>query len=219
MKSPSPFGLKTEALLAMSGLDYKAKAASPLKSPKGKLPFLEDNGRLIADSSLIQRYLEEEKDVDFDSHLDMRQRAVAEAFRRMVEEHLYFVAVYMRWIDNTQTVRDLFLAEAPVMVRLFVLPMIVRKIRRDLVGQGIGRHDRDEIYRFGCNDIKAVSDAMDGPYFFGERPSSLDATLYGILENLVTVEIDNPLRDAVLADERLMTFLEAFRANVFDGRA
>lgn len=35
VKSPSPFGLKAEALLAMSGLDFKASRGNPLKSPKG----------------------------------------------------------------------------------------------------------------------------------------------------------------------------------------
>lgn len=156
--------------------------------------------------------------IDFDGHLDTRQLAIAEAFRRMVEEHLYFAMVYMRWIDNTPAVKDMFFGDAPAPVRLLAFPMIVRKIKRDLQGHGMGRHDRETIYRFGCADLKAVSDAMEGPFFFGGKPSSLDATLYGSLENLATVPLDNPLRDAVHADGKLMAFLGAFRDGVFDGR-
>lgn len=215
---PSPFGLKAEALLAMSGLEYRAKPGLPMKSPTGKLPVLIDGDRTIPDSSLMQRYLETEKDVDFDGHLTDWQRAIAMAFRRTVEEHLYFALVHSRWIMASDTTRDLFFGKAPWPVRTLVFPMLVRRIARDLKGQGLGRHSPDEIARFGVTDLAAIEMAMEGPFFFGKRPCSLDASLYGSLENIVTVPVNSPLRTFCQGSDKIGAFLQAFRAQVLDGR-
>ena len=105
VRCPSPFGLKTETLLVMSGLPYKTKYTIPMKSPTGKLPVLIDGEKTIPDSSHIQRHLETVHGIDFDAHLTDRQIAIAEAFRRMVEEHLYFAVVHSRWIMNSAQTR------------------------------------------------------------------------------------------------------------------
>src|SRR5688572_11570555 len=46
----SPFVMKAELLLKMSGVDYRCIASGPRGAPKGKLPFIEDNGTKVADS-------------------------------------------------------------------------------------------------------------------------------------------------------------------------
>ncbi|MCB1426738.1 MAG: glutathione S-transferase family protein [Zhengella sp.] len=218
VRCPSPFGLKAEALLAMSGLEFETRPGLPMKSPTGKLPVLVDGSRTIADSSLIQRYLEDVKGVDFDGRLSGRQRAIAMAFRRMLEEHLYFALVHSRWIMARETTCDLFFGKAPWPVRRFVFPMLVRRIARDLKGQGLGRHPADEIARFGVSDLQAIETAMDGPFFFGDQPCSLDASLYGALENIVSVPVASPLQTFCQGSGKVAAFLDAFRAQVLDGR-
>ncbi len=69
VSSPSPFAVKADALLAMSGLDYEKEFGDVRKAPRGKFPVLKDGERLIPDTGHIQAYLETEKGVDFDSHL------------------------------------------------------------------------------------------------------------------------------------------------------
>lgn len=218
VRCPSPFGLKAEALLVMSALDFETRPGLPMKSRTGKLPVLIDGDRTIADSSLIQRYLEEVKGIDFDGHLTDRQNAIAMAFRRMVEEHLYFAVVHSRWIMARETTCDLFFGKAPWPVRRLVFPMLVRRIARDLKGQGLGRHPADEIARFGVSDLQAIEAAMEGPFFFGDRTCSLDASLYGSLENIVSVPVESDMRSFCLSSSKIGTFLDAFRAQVLDGR-
>ena len=51
----SPFTLNLEAWLRLAGLPYEVVTIlDPGRSPKGKLPFIDDDdGRAVADSSLI----------------------------------------------------------------------------------------------------------------------------------------------------------------------
>ena len=92
IRSSSPFAWKTEAMLRLSGLDFEKEYVADLsKMPKGKVPVLQDGEKLILDSSLIQRYLTETYGIDLDKHLTPEQKAIAEAFRRMTEEHLYIL--------------------------------------------------------------------------------------------------------------------------------
>jgi len=73
--------MKGEILLKMAGLEYKSIILDdPRKSPKGKLPYIEDEGNIIADTALIQRYLETKYDVNFDSNLFDVEKATAHAF-------------------------------------------------------------------------------------------------------------------------------------------
>ena len=56
--NPSPFCLKLETWLRMAKLPYEVvRVVDPRKDPKGKVPWIEDQGRTIADSAFIIDYL------------------------------------------------------------------------------------------------------------------------------------------------------------------
>ena len=88
----SPFVTKTEVQLKMAGLAYRKERAMPPASPKGQLPFIEDDSERIADSTFIRAHLERKYGFDFDAGLDMQMRAQAWAFERMIEHHVYWGA-------------------------------------------------------------------------------------------------------------------------------
>lgn len=210
------FSAKAEALLRMGGLDYECVPGRPDKQPKGKLPVLQDGERVIPDSRHIQQYLENEKGIDFDAHLSTAQRGVAVAYRRMVEEHLYFAVMYSLWIDHADAFRDEIFADVPRLMRGAVFGMLQKKIRKSLFGQGLGRHDRDEIYAFGVEDLQALEGQLRGAqFFFGERISSIDATVYGILHLLARAPLDNPLTVCVRESRVLKTYEERVHAALF----
>ena len=105
LADPSPFCLKLESFLREANIAYDVvpfdARRSFGKAPKGKLPFIEDeDGELVGDSTLIIERLSRQHRVDLDAPLDDRQRCVSLAFRRMLDEHLYWVGVYSRWIDE-----------------------------------------------------------------------------------------------------------------------
>lgn len=201
------FSIKAEALLRMAGLDYTCEPGRPDKAPKGKLPVLRDGERVIPDSCHIQQYLETEKDIDFDGHLSAEQRGATVAYRRMVEEHLYFAVMHSLWIDHADVFRDEAFGDVPKLMRGVVFSMVQKKIRKSLFGQGLGRHTPEELYAFGVEDLVALETQLDaGGFFFGARLSSIDASVFGVLHLLARAPLTNALTTYVRESKVLMSY-------------
>lgn len=66
LPDPSPFVTKAEMLLKLAGLPYQTNTKGFRKAPKGKLPYIEDAGTIIPDSTFIRWHLEQKYHVDFD---------------------------------------------------------------------------------------------------------------------------------------------------------
>ena len=219
LRNASAFNLKAEALLTLSGLDFDALEATPSKGPKGKLPALIDAGRVIGDSALIQAHLEQAHGVDFDGGLSARDRADAMAYRLMAEEYLYFIALYVRWIVYPEITQDLF-AGAPKAIRRLIVRHLRGQVRRTLIGQGIARHSRDEIYRFGVGVIDALAARIGaGPFFFGDKLRSIDAALYPQIVNITDAPYETPLKDRARGHANLVAYARRCDDAIFKGDA
>ena len=218
LRSASPFTTKAEALLALSGLPYEVQHVSdPRKAPRGKLPVLLDGRETIPDSAHIQTHLERVHGVDYDSHLDARERASATAFRRLVEHHLYFIAGHLRWEMHPDAVRDGYFAEIPGPLRGIVFGLANRNVRKGMRMQGLGRHTRAELVAFGEQDIEALSVALgDKDCFLGDRPASIDATVYGALHGILDCTLDTPLKAAAEARPNLRAYLDRMSPRLFE---
>src|SRR5215467_5535059 len=77
LPDPSPFVIKAEILLKMAGLPYRTDTTGFRKAPKGKLPYIDDDGERIADSTFIRWHIEKKYQFDFDRGLSAEQRATA----------------------------------------------------------------------------------------------------------------------------------------------
>ena len=96
----SPFVTKVEARFRFSGLSYRTDAGSPMKSPRGKLPYIrihkEDSSdsQLISDSTLITETLVRNGMLnDLNSGLSPVEKAQDAAVRALLEDKLYFYQV------------------------------------------------------------------------------------------------------------------------------
>ena len=98
LPDPSPFVMKGEMLLKLAKLPYQANTKGFRRAPKGKLPFIDDDGTIVADSTLIRMHLEQKYSIDFDRGLSTRDRGIAWAMEKMLEDHVYWVLVYWRWL-------------------------------------------------------------------------------------------------------------------------
>jgi hypothetical protein len=145
----SPFVTKAATLLKMANLPFQTDTKGLAKAPKGKLPYIDDDGERISDSTFIRWHLEKKYGIDFDRGLARTERAIAWAFEKMAEDNLYWTLVHSRWMDDANFAKGpaRFFASVPAPVRPLVVAMIRRKVRRALQGQGMGppfaRRDRD----------------------------------------------------------------------------
>jgi glutathione S-transferase len=96
----SPFVVKAMLLLKFAGLEYSENRGGYGKAPKGKLPYINDGGVIVADSTFVRFHIEKKYGFDFDAGLTPEQRAAAWAAEKMCQEHLYFALVATRWLDD-----------------------------------------------------------------------------------------------------------------------
>jgi glutathione S-transferase len=219
LPSVGPFSLKLEAYLRIAGIPYQAVIdATPFKGPKGKLPWIEHEGRKIGDSGFIIDYLQQRFGCDPDAGLSAAERAMALSLRRLMEENLYWVLVYDRWLveANWPVTRGVVLGMIPGPIRALMAPIARRGVRRQLMGHGMGLHSPQEIHAIGQRDIGAVADFLgDKQYLMGDTPTQIDAVAYGVLANIMLVPIESPVKDAGLRRRNLVNFIERIRERYF----
>jgi glutathione S-transferase len=206
----SPFVTKVEMLLKMAGLDYRVQTGGFNKAPKGKLPFIEDDGEAVADSVFIRWHLEKKYDADFDEGLDAEQRATAWAFEKMLEDHVYWAFLHSRWVDDGNFNKGplAFFQRMPLPMRLIVPRVARRQIKAQIQGQGMGRHTPEEIVALGTRSIDATAAFLaDKPFMMGAEPTGLDATAFPFIGGAFCPLFETPLRDAVGSHDNLKRYV------------
>jgi glutathione S-transferase len=215
----SPFCMKMETWLRMAGLPFRIHAIlNPARAPKGKLPYIRDNGMTMADSGLIIDYLKKAYGDKLDSALDPRQRATAHLIRRTLEESLYWSLLYDRWVvdENWAITGPSYFGALPPVVRRVVARLVRRATVRQIYAQGIGRHTRDEVYALGQADLSALAEQLgDNEYFLGAQPTSVDASAYAFIANLLWSPIDSPLTRAAKGHANLVAYAGRMKARYY----
>ena len=214
----SPFCCKLETWLRIARVPYEVvDTPDPRKGPKGKLPFIEDAGVRIADSSIIVDYLVKTRGVDPDAHLDASQRAIALLVQRTLEEHYAFVLAYTHILrdEGWQHTRARF-TSVPVIVRALVGSLVRGRVKKMLWKQGVLRHSHEDIVESALRDWRAVLMVMsDGPFFFGDEPTGVDAIIFGALATSVLTPIESPIRDFLRSQPAGVAYAERMRARFF----
>ena len=181
LPDPSSFVTKADVLMKMSGLPYRTELGDIRKAPKGKLPYMDDDGTVIADSTLMRLHLESRHGIDFDKGLTPQQKGTAWAIEKMLEDHLYWVVVRERWMDQANYERGpkKFFEKVPALMRPMVIAMVHRDVKRTLHGQGLGRHSLEEMGRLSGRAIDGLAAHLgDNPWLMGATPCGADATAF-----------------------------------------
>lgn len=210
----SPFVCKVETYLRMTDQKYETVPGDVRKAPRKQLPFVDVDGKIIPDSTAIVDLLEEGRADKLDAHVDARQGAVAQAFKSMLEEHLYFCVLYMRWATDDgwavfePTLRGMLGSMGvPGLIRGMVAGQ-ARKFTVDRTrAQGIGRQSRGEVVRASGRILDALAIQLgDGPFFLGDKPTTYDATVYAFAAGALCPAFDNEVRKHAASKENLVAY-------------
>lgn len=210
----SPFVMKVETYLRITGQPYDPVTGDVRKAPRKQLPVIEIDGKAVADSSVIIDMLEAARPEKLDAHLDARQLAVAQAFKSMLEEHLYFCMLYMRWsTDDGWTVFEpslremLGVAGVPGLLRGVIASQARKYTKARTATQGVGRQPRAEIVATSNKILDSLAVQLgDGPFFFGEKPSTYDATVYAFAAGALCPAFDNEVRKHAASKPNLTAY-------------
>jgi glutathione S-transferase len=104
----------------------------------------------------------------------------------------------------------------PAIVRPLVGGLVRRQIKKILWSQGLLRHAHEDIIESALRDWRAVLTVMsDGPFFFGNEPTGLDAIVFGALATTVLTPIESPIRDFLRSQPACVAYAERMRARFF----
>lgn len=219
LANASPFCMKMETYLRMADIPYElVNSGDVLKAPKRKLPYINDGGTVVADTTFIIEHLKGRYGDPLDASLSPPDRALATAFQRLLEENLYWAVVHTRWVqeDGWALTKPAFFGALPVPLRWIVPPLARRGMLSEMRGHGMGRHSPQEIHAIGCRDVTAVADFLaDKPYMLGEQPTSLDATTYAFLANLLWAPVDSPIRHHAQGRPNLEAYCQRMKARYY----
>jgi len=221
LPNASPFCMKLETYLRMANLPFEIPHFNMKQlqgAPKGKMPYIVDGARTVADSSMAIGYLKSTYGDTVDGWMNPEQRAVALAWQRLLEEHYYWVGVYMRWVEpeGWALTKTAFFKGLPAPLAWIVPPMARRGMRQELHGHGMGRHSREEVHALGCRDLTALADFLgDKPFMMGEQPCSLDAVVYAFLANLLWVTLENPVKAHAQKYPQLERYCERMKSRYY----
>jgi glutathione S-transferase len=211
--------IKVMMLLQFAGVPYREVQGNPFKGPHRFLPYIEDAGVKVADSTLIRFHLEKKYSFDFDGGLSIEQKAVAWAVERMCEDHLYFAMLDMRWIDTANFNKGLgqhMFGSIPAPARPIVKSMLRRMNAKRLHGHGIGRHPRSAITELAIHDVEALAAILgDKPFLMGDRPCAADAFVFGIVTSILTPPLESPLRASMQQHPNLIAYRDRITKQFF----
>jgi glutathione S-transferase len=189
LRNASPFCLKVEMALTWLDIPFEIiELADPRKAPKGKLPYIEIEGEVLADSELILQRLDEMTDGRLYGSLTENQRAQGYAFTRLAEDHLYWIMVASRWLDMSwfENIKEGFFGSAPAVLRSAVSGAARRRMAQTYDLHGLGRHNIDEQRDFARRDLAAIRDAVTHQSFIvGNEITAFDFTVASMLAGII----------------------------------
>ena len=218
LPDPSPFVTKAEMLLKLAKLDYRNAEMSRSTAPKGKVPYIADDGLIIGDSTFIRHHMETKYRIDFDAGYGTRDLAVAWSVERMLEEHFYWLLVHDRWAvdENFEKGPRQFFLKAPAPIRPLVRRLIRRMVTKTLHAQGLGRHTDAERLFLGQGDVDAIAMILGGNnYLLGDRPCGADATLFSFMLGALCPLLDSAIRRHIETKPNIVAYVTRMKVEFY----
>ncbi len=188
----SPFCDKIRRTLQVKGQAYEIVEVPvsqsfrriPRINPIGKLPTLEHDGRFVADSTDIARYLE---DVFPEPRLipaAPRERALCHVLEDWADESLYFYEMTLRFTipHNARRFVPKLLAHDPGWLAALGGLFLPRLLRRTTRSQGVGRKPRAMLLRDVERHVEAVEGLLgEGDWLVGSALTLADLSVFAQL--------------------------------------
>jgi glutathione S-transferase len=210
------YGLKVFAFLRLSGVPFRHEHVfDASQAPRGQLPYIVDGDDTVGDSESILAHVTKKYRLASETALTPAQRTTNLLVTRMLDD-LYWVMSYSRWKDARYwpAFRDALLREHPGLTAEGLGKAQAFNAQRYYF-QGIGRYDPDAAMARGLADLAAIADLVpQRGYLHGEKPTGIDAGIYGFIANIYFYDIDTPLKQFVTAHDNIVRHCRAIHEAV-----
>jgi glutathione S-transferase len=211
---------KVQMALRFKGLPFAVRnLAGPAQArrvnPRGRLPALRLDGRIVVDSSDILDRLEELHPRPALDPSEPRARAQAHLWEDWADECFYFHGVWARFAvpANLQRVAAILFARYPAPLRPLGRLFLRRMMRARLLGQGLGEKEPSAIWREldeGLGQGEAALGA--GPFLLGDQPTRADLAVVALLDQFDVHELAPEPAALLRARQPLMAWRSAVHA-------
>lgn len=177
----SPFCEKLHCFIKQHKLPHQVQAALPHHGPYKKIPYVTYQDTALGDSEFIIEQLAK------DFNIDINLTCAAHSWQRTLEEHLYWVMVYSRWMDDEawQVLKDAFFTPVPLLFRHWISKKARKLVMKNLYSQGLGRLTEQQVYQKGEADLKALNDHLNQSTFIGgDRLCHIDFFAQALIRNI-----------------------------------
>ena len=210
------YGLKVFAFLKLAGVPFHHEHSfDASKAPRGPLPYIVDGHDTVGDSETILAYVTQKYGVTLDAALTPAQRTINILVTRTLDD-LYWVMSYSRWKDERYwpLFRDALKREHPSLTDDGLMKAKEFNAQRYYY-QGIGRFEANAAMIRGLTDLAALANLVPQQgYVHGDRPTAIDAGIYGFIANIYFYDIDTPLKQFVVSHDGLARHCRAIHAAV-----
>ncbi|MCP1914786.1 glutathione S-transferase family protein [Bradyrhizobium brasilense] len=210
------YGLKVFAFLKLAGVPFRHEHIfDASKAPRKQLPYVVDGDDTVGDSETILAYVTGKYDVTLDAALTPAQRTTNLLVTRTLDD-LYWVMSYSRWQDARYwpQFRDALKREHPALTDDGLMKAKEFNAQRYYY-QGIGRFEPDAAMARGLADLAALASLIPSQgYVHGDRPTTIDAGIYGFVANIYFYDIETPLKQFVVSHDALAQHCRAIHAAV-----
>jgi glutathione S-transferase len=205
------YGLKVFAFLRLNGIAFRHEHVFDASvAPRGQLPYIVDGGETVGDSDTIIAHVIAKHRLTIDAALTKVQRDMSHLITRMLDD-LYWVMSYSRWKDERfwPAFRDALLRQHPSLTEVGLRKAQEFNFQRYHF-QGIGRYAPDAAYARGLADLQVLADLIPANgYVHGEKPTSIDAGVYGFIANIYFYDIETPLKQFVVSHANIVRHCRA----------
>jgi glutathione S-transferase len=200
------YGLKVFAFMRLAGLPFVHEHIFDASAaPRGQLPYIADGGEAIGDSASIIAHLITKYRLTIDAALGPREHRLNLLLARLLDD-LYWVMSYSRWQDERfwPAFQAALRREHPQLTEEGLAKARAFNAQRYYF-QGIGRFAPEAAYARGLADLEIIDDLLStGAYVHGDKPTSVDAGIYGFIANIHFYGIETPLKQMLASRPNLV---------------
>jgi len=214
--------LAVQAFLHMANLDFtiEMRSNSEQMSPSGKVPFIKAGAFVISEMDPIVAFVNT-KGISLTSNLDSSQRADMRAYMSLVNNVMGNAEMYISWVDEitlNEVTKPRYMSVFPWPLSHLLTWQKKNQVLKLLSALGWTGKTMEDVYGEVETCCRALSERLDNaPFFFGSRPTELDALVFGHLFTVLTTPLpDNRLKMIVQQFGNLVKLCENIETDYFE---
>eukprot|EP00899_Mesostigma_viride_P004258 jgi/Mesvir1/13833/Mv15982-RA.1 len=184
LPSFDPDCMQAELFLRLAGIDFEVELCkSPLQSPTGRLPALEDHAMgVVVDegNGSIMDYMRETKGINLDGWLSDSEAADLLSYKKLLQIDLATATKAAVWLEHknlNKLAARLYFEDSNFLLRLVLCNMQKKDVLHNQLPWGKAT-DVPDLYEKSEAALTAFAARITSQdYIFGDRPTSLDAML------------------------------------------